>query len=297
MKELLSNISDHIERSIGKRFTLAHHQPVYGGCINRSVSLEGDDGWKYFVKLNSCDLVDMFEAEAQGLRAIQASRAVRVPTPLCWGSHQETAYLVLEYIELVDNVKAGTHADLGRGLARLHRTTADNFGWYRDNTIGSTPQKNSWKNGWVEFFAEHRLGYQLQLAADNGAGRDTSSAGERLLIRLSGFFTDYTPVPSLLHGDLWAGNFAADTAGQPVVFDPAPYFGDREADIAMTELFGGFDQAFYDDYSAVWPLDEGYRSRKTLYNLYHILNHFNLFGGDYGAQAYAMIRQLLAALG
>jgi len=239
----------------------------------------------------------MFEAEAEGLRAIQASGSLRVPTPVCWGIGQDSAYLVLEFIDLARAAGAKTHAELGRGLAKLHRTTADGFGWHRDNTIGSIPQINTWMDGWVEFFAEHRLGYQLRMAADNGIEKKTLLAGEQLLVRLNGFFTAYTPIPSLLHGDLWAGNFSADSAGGAVVFDPAPYFGDRETDLAMTELFGGFGRAFYDAYSSLWALDEGYGTRKTLYNLYHVLNHFNLFGGSYGTQARSMIHQLLAALG
>lgn len=296
MRKLLHEISEDIQDSTGKRFPLASHRPLSGGCINRAELLEGD-GQRYFVKINRSSSAGMFEAEVEGLRVIQASGALRVPAPVCWGVRRDSAYLVLEYIELAKTAGAKTHAEVGRGLAKLHRTTGDGFGWHRDNTIGATPQVNTWMDGWAEFFAEHRLGCQLRMAADNGVGRETLLAGERLLVRLNGFFTDYTPVPSLLHGDLWAGNFSADLTGEAVVFDPAPYFGDRETDLAMTELFGGFDRAFYDAYSSLWALDAGYGTRKTLYNLYHVLNHFNLFGGGYGSQARSMIHQLLAALG
>ena len=296
MTELLHKISADIQDSTGKQFSLANHRPLSGGCINRAELLEGN-GQRYFVKINRSSLADMFEAEAEGLQSIQASRALRVPTPVCQGIWQDSAYLVLEHIELANAAGAKTHAELGRGLAKLHRTTADGFGWHRDNTIGATPQVNTWTEGWVEFFTKHRLGCQLRMAADNGVGRETLLAGEQLLVRLNGFFTGYSPIPSLLHGDLWAGNFSADLSGAAVVFDPAPYFGDRETDLAMTELFGGFDRAFYDAYSSLWALDAGYGTRKTLYNLYHVLNHFNLFGGGYGTQARSMIHQLLAALG
>lgn len=227
---------------------------------------------------------------------MQACAALRTPTPICCGVHQRTAYLVLEYIELGGS---GTKSQklLGRGLAELHRITSSRFGWHRDNTIGSTPQINTGTPAWVDFLRNRRLGYQLGLAAGNGMPQRITAAGELLLIRLGDFFTAYTPVPSLLHGDLWGGNVAADTSGRPVLYDPAVYFGDREADLAMTELFGGFSQVFYDAYTAAWPADEGYRLRKTLYNLYHVLNHFNLFSGGYGLQAGRMIHQLLAELG
>ena len=180
-------------------------------------------------------------------------------------------------------------------LAALHRTVAEAYGWRRDNTIGSTPQLNEWSGHWLEFLCERRIGHQLDLALRRGNKR-LSQRGEELLERMGDLFTDYTPVASLLHGDLWAGNSAATPGGEPVVFDPAVYYGDREADIAMTELFGGFGPRFYAAYNEAWPLDPGYRVRKTLYNLYHIINHFNMFGGGYGGQAERMIDQLLSEL-
>jgi len=184
---------------------------------------------------------------------------------------------------------------LGRQLAALHRVTHTRFGWHRDNTIGSTPQINTQKNDWVTFYREQRLRYQLELAAENGYGGSLQRRGEQLLERLPAFFISYRPRPSLLHGDLWGGNHAALTDGTPVIFDPAVYYGDREADLAMTELFGGFGSGFYSAYRAAWPLDPGYRVRKDLYNLYHVLNHLNLFGGGYRGQAEQMVDRLLAA--
>ena len=166
-----------------------------------------------------------------------------------------------------------------------------------ENTIGSTPQHNNRHDDWVEFWRQERLGRQLQFAAGNGYGGVLQSQGEKLLERFQGFFQDYQPQASLLHGDLWGGNAAADGRGNPVMFDPACYFGDRETDIAMTELFGGFGAEFYAAYQAEYPLDAGYKVRKTLYNLYHILNHLNLFGRAYLAQANNMIEGLLAELG
>ena len=237
----------------------------------------------------------MFEAEADGLSELSAASPLRVPAAVCSGIVEETAYLVLEYIDLASVTDSSFHSALGRDLAVLHGSKSGRFGWHRDNTIGSTPQPNSWCDNWVEFYREKRLGHQFRLAADNGMDRKTLSTGYELMNGLERFFIGYAPEASLLHGDLWGGNFAADTEGTPVIYDPATYYGDREADIAMTELFGGFSRSFYQGYSAAYPLHEGYATRKTLYNLYHVLNHFNLFGGGYAAQAGLMIDDLLAS--
>jgi fructosamine-3-kinase len=164
------------------------------------------------------------------------------------------------------------------------------FGWDINNTIGSTVQINNWTANWAEFWAEHRIGYQLQLARRRGGN---FSQGETLLAAIPKLLEGYKPQPSLVHGDLWGGNASVTAAGEPVIFDPAAYWGDREVDIAMTELFGGFSPAFYRGYNEVWLLDSGYEKRKTLYNLYHILNHFNLFGGSYESQANQMIDRIL----
>ncbi len=187
-------------------------------------------------------------------------------------------------------------ARAGRQLAQLHRATADAFGWHRDNTIGATPQLNTPREDWVAFWRDQRLGYQLESAAAHGHGGRLQSSGERLLTRLDALI-GHRPAPSLLHGDLWGGNIGATPDGQPVIFDPAVYHGDREADLAMTELFGGFDANFHSAYRESWPLDPGYATRKILYNLYHILNHLNLFGGGYLSQAQGMIDRLLAETG
>ena len=202
----------------------------------------------------------------------------------------------MEYLDLAaPGVSAQSNsADLGRQLALLHHQTAPQFGWKRDNTIGSTPQINTWSDNWIAFLGEQRLGYQLRLAHKNGYGKQLVAQGERLMAHLADFFPGYQPVASLLHGDLWGGNAAFTVSGEPVIFDPAVYYGDREADLAMTELFGGFGRDFYAAYREAWPPDSGYATRKTLYNLYHILNHANLFGGAYPDQAENMIQRLLA---
>jgi protein-ribulosamine 3-kinase len=172
------------------------------------------------------------------------------------------------------------------GWARIR---APGFGWDHDNWIGATPQVNTWKEQWVQFFAECRLGPQIKWARNRGL--PLSQAGE-LIESLPDFFDTYAPVPSLLHGDLWSGNAGFLADGTPVIFDPASHYGDRECDLAMTEMFGGFPGEFYRSYNAEWPLHTGYRIRKQLYILYHTLNHYNLFGGGYGSQAEAIIRSL-----
>jgi fructosamine-3-kinase len=280
-----------ISQTTGEAFTPRARQGVGGGCINSSEVLE-DGGRRYFVKSNDAARLAMFETEAAGLAEIAASRSVRVPRPICTGRHDGRAYLVLEHLDLR---RGGGKSDelLGRQLAAMHRATHATFGWQRDNTIGSTPQINNEESDWIVFYREHRLRYQLALAAENGYRGNLQAQGEQLLERLAVFFSGYTPPPSLLHGDLWGGNHAALAGGTPVIFDPAVYYGDREADLAMTELFGGFGSGFYSAYREAWPLDPGYRVRKDLYNLYHVLNHLNLFGGGYRGQAERLIDRLL----
>jgi protein-ribulosamine 3-kinase len=219
-----------------------------------------------------------------------------VPAPLPIGEAQGQAFLALEWIDLGPGTPAA-EALLGEGLAALHRCLAPRFGLTRDNFIGSTPQPNGEKDDWVAFLRDRRLGFQLALAARNGHGGRLQDRGRRLLELLDVFFATYQPRPSLLHGDLWGGNWGMDGAGRPVIFDPAVYHGDREADLAMTRLFGGFGAAFYAAYVREWPLDAAAGTRRDLYNLYHVLNHLNLFGGGYRAQAEGMIDRLLAAIG
>jgi protein-ribulosamine 3-kinase len=250
-------------------------------------------GRAYFVKLNAPERKEMFAAEAAGLEEIWGSQTVRVPRPVCHGASRETSWIVLEHLDLKPPIGEAWRA-LGRNLARLHQVTATRHGWRRDNTIGATPQVNTPNEDWIAFWRERRLGFQLALARSNGYRGRLAERGARLMEKLTVFFGDYRPVPSLLHGDLWSGNAAMTAAGEPVIYDPAVYYGDRETDLAMTELFGGFPRPFHDAYRAEYALAAGYERRKPLYNLYHVLNHLNLFGGGYGAQAERMIDQLLA---
>jgi fructosamine-3-kinase len=289
----IAAIAAAITGATGEPFTPVTHRGAGGGCINAARILEGTDGRRFFVKTNRAGRLAMFEAEAAGLEAIRATGTLRVPRPIASGVSGDESWLVLEYLEMDGR---GSGAELGRRLAAMHRHTWEHFGWQRDNTIGSTPQINTPADDWIDFYRERRLAYQFALAARRGAPRRLLDRGERLMADMGGFFVGHRPAPSLLHGDLWGGNFGY-SAGEPVIFDPAVYFGDREADLAMTELFGGFPADFHAAYREAWPLEAGYRVRKDLYNLYHVLNHFNLFGGGYLAQAERMTDALLAQLG
>jgi protein-ribulosamine 3-kinase len=278
------------------RAVATHPGPaVHGGSINACFQWPTDAG-PVFVK--RCPLARrwILEAEADGLVRLRAAAAIRVPATLAAGETDRESFLVLEWLDLMP---ASAHSDerLGTELARLHARTRASFGLDRDNAIGATRQRNGWSGDWAVFWRERRIGFQLELAAVNGHGGRLQSRGLRLLEHIEEFFSGRAFAPSLLHGDLWSGNRAMLADVTPVVFDPAVYFGDREADVAMTRLFGGFGARFYDAYEHAWPLDAGAAVRVDLYNLYHVLNHLNLFGGGYRAQAEAMIDRLLAAAG
>ncbi|HEU0282433.1 MAG TPA: fructosamine kinase family protein [Gallionella sp.] len=287
-------ISDAISSAAHQPFKLTGHASTGGGCINQAWRIRGQDSRQFFVKLNGADKLAMFAAEAAGLNEIAATNTIRVPQPVVHGTANTHSFLVLEYLDLSNR---GNAALLGEQLAALHRCTQLRFGFAQDNFIGTTPQPNGWKNDWINFWREHRLGFQLRLTAQNGYGGKLQTLGEKLLDALPAFFASYLPQPALLHGDLWSGNHAFLADGTPVIFDPAPYYGDRECDLAMTELFGGYTAGFYTAYHAAYPLDAGYATRRDLYNLYHILNHANLFGGGYARQAEQMMQKLLAEAG
>jgi fructosamine-3-kinase len=232
----------------------------------------------------------MFEAEADGLSELRAASEVRVPEVIDCGVMNGQAYIDLERLDL-EAADSKTERRFGEQLARLHRHTQEQYGWFRDNTIGLTPQENGLCDDWIEFFRRHRLGFQIELAITNGYGADVTQLGGSLARRLADMFEGYEPEASLLHGDLWGGNWGA-VAGEPVIFDPAVYYGDRETDIAMTMVFGGFGKAFYEAYEANWPMAPGHEQRLKLYQLYHILNHLNLFGRSYLGRAVSLLREL-----
>jgi fructosamine-3-kinase len=285
------SVAAAIAERTGTPFSLSSACPVSGGSIHRAWHI--DDGSRhYFVKTNELSAAPMFAAEAQGLQALAACAVVPTPTFITLGQTETQAFLVLEYLDLARLGPQGG-AQLGAALAQLHRVTGASFGWPEDNFIGATAQHNAPHPSWPHFFGERRLRPQLQLALQNGMDKALVAKGCAVIERIGGLFIDYQPAPSLLHGDLWSGNAGQSRDGTAVIFDPACYYGDREADIAMAELFGGFPTSFYAAYRAAWPFDSGYETRKPLYNLYHILNHFNLFGSAYLGQAQRMIERLL----
>jgi protein-ribulosamine 3-kinase len=289
----LADVGQAIAQATGSAFQGVDWRAASGGCINLSGVVIGRDGRRFFVKLNQAALLPMFEAEADGLDALHTASAIRAPMPVAFGIADDQAFLAMEWLDLGNEALSG--AVLGEQLAELHSRIGPAHGWRRDNFIGSTPQRNREHADWIAFFSTQRLQPQFDLASRNGGSSRLLASGGKLCEQLEGLFAGYTPPPSLLHGDLWRGNVAMH-AGAPVIFDPAVYYGDRESDLAMSELFGGFPAAFFAAYHAAWPLDPGYRSRKLLYQLYHVLNHFNLFGGGYGGQALAITEGLLADL-
>lgn len=246
----------------------------------------------WFLKAGDAELL---ASEADGLNTLAAAGAIRVPRVEDSGAVAGEGYLLLEWLPLMRGSPQSA-ARLGEALAQLHLEKAPRFGWPHHNFIGATPQFNRENEDWIGFFREQRLGFQLRLAGENGHRGRLQESGVRLLAGLSGFFKGYTPHPALLHGDLWSGNWGVLQDGGPVVFDPAVYRGDRETDLAMTELFGGFPREFYAAYRLHAPLDAGYEVRRGLYQLYHVLNHLNLFGEGYLGQAQGLIDCLNAEL-
>lgn len=292
-KTLAQSIAHHITNTIGQRFEIRKSQVLHGGDINQAYKIADHDR-TYFVKINQSDRRTMFEAERDGLNQIANTHTIRVPKPICTGISTGTAedysYLVLEYLPIVALTEK-TRYELGIKLAELHLVSGSTaFGLGRDNTIGTTAQPNPWTANWIEFWRDIRIKHQLNLAIQKGA---KFSYANQLLDAIPTILKDHSPKPSLVHGDLWGGNIGALATGEVVIFDPAVYWGDREVDLAMTELFGGFGSSFYRGYESIYPIVPGFAKRKILYNLYHILNHYNLFGGSYEGQADRMMASLL----
>jgi fructosamine-3-kinase len=271
--------------------------PVAGGApasVSACVATLADGG-RFFVKVANAEQRGRLRAEARGLEVLRAAQAVRVPRTWLVGGEGRHYFLMLEYLELRAG-DAAAHARLGTQFAAQHRSLGTSFGFERDNYIGATPQSNTVGGDWPLFWREQRLLPQLKLAQrEQGAGAWMAD-GLRLAERVGDFFPGYAPQPSLLHGDLWPGNAGFLADGTPVIFDPAVYYGDREADLAMTEMFGGLPPAFHAAYREAWAPDPGYATRKGLYKLYHLLNHYNLFGEGYAEAVRAQTASLLAEL-
>lgn len=282
--------------------------PVGGGCIHSAWRLDLADGSRLFAKTNGASSLPLLEAEAEGLRALKVAagnEGPQLPVPLACGLAGPSAVLVLSWLDLEGGRSAAQGPPwrrLGAALAGLHRHSltrscaagdrgGSSFGWPRDNVIGAFPQGNGWDDDWGRFFVERRLVPQLEHLARSGT---PLAQAQSLLERAGQWLVDHQPDPSLVHGDLWSGNAAISAGGQGAIFDPAIYRGDREVDLAMARLFGGFPEAFFEGYTETWPLPSGHEFRRDLYNLYHLLNHANLFGGSYLGQCQGQIEKLLS---
>jgi fructosamine-3-kinase len=291
----VDDLRRELESATRRRLAPAPLTPLRGDSAAQSLRWESAAG-PLFIKIAASSVRAGFAAEAAGLTDLASSATVSVPAVHGTGGTGKLAFIALEWLDLRAGSRAA-EARLGEELAMLHRVLAPAFGWHRDNTLGPAAQCNEWMADWAAFFVQRRLVPQLERAERRGERGDLLDAGRELCEHVHLFFSGYRPVPSLLHGDLWGGNWGVDSVDRPYVFDPAVYYGDRETDLAMTHLFGGFGPAFYAGYQAVWPLDVAAGTRQTLYNLYHVLNHANLFGGGYAAQALTMTRRLKAEIG
>jgi len=285
-----NDIEAQVSAFLGQPFRILEKASVGGGSINQAWRI-ADEHHQFFVKTNRKPLAFMFEAEATALNEIFATDTIKTPQAIASGVSGQECYLILQWLAMSGSPDA---QQFGEQLAALHRQHKPQFGFAIDNTIGATPQLNQWSDDWIDFWQKQRLGYQLKLARNNGFGSQLYDLGLELVDKTALFFDGYAPMPSLLHGDLWSGNWGALAQGEPVIFDPASYYGDREADLAMMELFGHPGRAFFDAYDAAYPINAGFALRRNFYNLYHILNHANLFGSSYAMQAENMIESLLA---
>lgn len=286
-------IENAITAATGRDFSIDERRAAAGGDINDAHVVVGGQRC-FFVKTNRGDRCRMFEAEAAGLAELRQATLLRVPEPVAVDASGELAFIVLEYIELARATRESMRR-FGEGLAELHGIVAPQYGWDRDNTLGPNVQHNARHADWLEFWRENRLAVMLDALAPDYP--ELARQGDKLLAVLPDLLAGHRPEASLLHGDLWGGNVGMDEAGKPVIYDPAVYYGDRETDLAMTELFGGFAPDFYEAYWGAWPVSAGYREiRRPLYQVHHLLNHARLFGGGFAGQAQRVMGQLVASV-
>ena len=284
---LNNKIKTKIENALNSKITGS--QSLAGGCISNAYKINTDTGENYFLKYNPSLKSDMFIKEAHGLLELNKAGVIKIPDVICYNKD----YILLELI-VTGNKQNKFSEDFGRKFALLHKFTSEFYGFYEDNYIGSNPQQNipeeNEKHGWTKFFFNKRILFQLQLAEETGnSTSELRKAIAALENKIDEIVVDNEEKPSLLHGDLWGGNYLINTKGYACLIDPAVYYGNREADLAMTKLFGGFDSRFYEAYNEAFPLPDGYTYRENIYKLYHVLNHFNLFGGGYYSQVMSLI--------
>ncbi|MEL6366955.1 MAG: fructosamine kinase family protein [Pseudomonadota bacterium] len=264
---------------------------VAGGDTAAAFCVETDEG-RFFAKRTSLDCQSQLTSEAFALTRIAETGSIVVPAVTFCDASGSEVWLVLEWLNLraLDSV---TEPALGRALASLHRNSDSAFGWPETNWLGGSLQFNATTDSWSDFFSTQRLEPQLKWAIDQGYDGRLQRQGRRLLDRLPGLLSAHHPEPALVHGDLWSGNAAATESGVPIVFDPAAHFADRESDLAMMRLFGGFGPSCFAGYAEAWPLPDGHEHRVRLYQLYHLLNHLNLFGSGYLPRCLSVMQSLI----
>lgn len=285
--EIINKIEDVLQEKITNQYS------VSGGCINDARILHTESGKHFFIKTSNSNPPGMFLKEANGLKELSVANVLRVPKVI----YVQDNFLLLEAI--ISSLKSKSFfEDFGRRFAQLHKNNGKYFGFFENNYIGSTPQINTAnedeKSDWIKFYFNRRLKFQFGLAENNRySGEELNKAFSKLENRIEDILKSKIEKPSLLHGDLWSGNFITDETGNACIIDPAVYYGHREADLAMTRLFGGFDNSFYKAYNEEYPLADGYLYREKIYKLYHVLNHLNLFGSAYYQQAVSLIKYYL----
>ena len=275
----------HIQKELNQtKYPLI--KEVFGGDINKTFKLDFNEN-TFFIKVNKKDNLIVFKDEFLALEKISNTKTIKAPKPYSYGTHKDLSYLIMEYLDL-SNANAISNKDLGIKLANMHKIKYDFFGYF-DSKMNNNNEQN-----WNTFFAKSRIENKIEKAKLKNASTSLIDKTHILIENIDKLLT-HNPQPSLLHGDLWGGNFSA-IKNEAVIYDPASYYGDREVDLAMSELFGGFSNEFYQSYNEVYELEDGYELRKTIYNLDPVINHFNLFGGHYANQVENMLDNILSNL-
>lgn len=282
-------VGGELRKKFGEGFQILSIHPEFGGSINESFRLETNQG-NYFLKRNDAErFPEMFEREAEGLQLLRANSTFKIPEVVAVSTFKEYAFLVMEYVPK-ESTGPQFWKNFGVALAGLHQQGFDQFGLAKDNYIGSLKQSNKFHEKWTDFFSAERIVPMVSLAHENGKlDLGTVKQFEQLNYKLDQFFPIESP--SLLHGDLWSGNYIGSAGNGCCIFDPAVYYGHREMDIAMMHLFGGFHADTYKAYQEVFPLEAGWKERINLCNLYPLLVHANLFGGNYVKQVKQIVAQ------
>lgn len=276
-QHLLNAIEENLAKELGNDISIQKHLPVGGGCINSGGKIVTNKG-DFFVKYNDERLAGMFETEVKGLKILSKTNEIKAPEVISIGNSENITFLILEWIE-PGRKKNNFWEDFGSRLANLHRHLSESYGLDFDNYIGSLPQYNKRYDSWIDFFVHQRIEKQLEMASAKYDISEISSDFQELTKRLHDIFPDEPP--SLLHGDLWSGNFLVNDSGYAAIIDPAVYYGHREIELAFTKLFGGFDNTFYNSYEESYPVKPNFGERIDIYNLYPLLVHANLFGTSY----------------